>query len=208
MSRESKYCAECVMGLVMLAISIIVLSVVLLVLLKQVDPKDANYLNAIATAFIAVFTLCTVYISFQLKKISEGQATTQMNQAFNEINQLILNNDKIRGIAMEYIMPSENKPDSEEMTARKKALGSGANSSAESSVEENTELRTWFIFNVLNIYEAYYLNNKRVFSCDNLPLILQNLRKDEFVKKIVRAHGYHSGFKNFFECGPKSGKQG
>lgn len=194
MFRENECSAlDFVFSVILIAFSIIVLSIVSLLLLNQIhNLNDTSYVNAVATAFIAVFTLCTVYISFQLKRISEGQAITQMNQAFNEINQLILNNEKIRNIAKEYIRSNEESHSKTKICIDRLC--------------EDKELKTWFIFSVLNIYEAYYINNKSAFSGGHLPLIIENLRRDEFVQEIVLAHRYHPGFQEIFKCNNKTDK--
>lgn len=67
-----------------------------------------------------------------------------MNQAFNTINQLILSNPEVRKLANKYAY-----------TKCKEAR------CGEEPLCENQELlRKSFLFSVVNIYEAYYIQNR------------------------------------------------
>lgn len=182
-----------VFGVILIIFSIIVLLMVLVLLIdKSSNLNDVSYVNAIATAFISVFTLCTVFISFQLKRINEVQAATQINQAFNEINHLILTNKKVRKVAQKYYELEVSSTGC--CLSRIKQFISNC-------IFDYEELERTFIFSALNIYEAYYLNNKNLFTIRNLPLILNNMLKHEngIAKKIIKNHEFHEDFKKV--CG-------
>lgn len=139
-------------------------------------------ITAVSTFFIALFTIFAVFISYQLYELNKRQSVLQMNQAFNTINQLILSNPEVRKLANKYAY------------TECKEAGCG-----EEPVCENQELlRKSFLFSVLNIYEAYYIQNRDKFTGKFLTdTILKNLLTHNYVITLIKKNNFDAAFKEF-----------
>lgn len=160
-----------------------IIFIVFIVILLCVSSKDdANSINAISTFFIALFTACAVFISYLLYELNKRQSILQMNQAFNTINQLILNNSELGELANKYAYSECKENDCEtKLCSEKKEL-----------------LRRSFLFSVLNIYEAYYIQNRHIFTEDNLnDTILKNLLTHQYVIDLIQNNNFDDTFKYF-----------
>lgn len=175
---------------------------IFVVIFPLINDKNAETVNAISTAIMAVFALCSIYISLLFNDMNKRQAALQMNQAFNQINQLILSDKTVRKIAHKYYFPQQSANSSETISniyydGIKKNLGNCYEKLFEDKLAKES-----FIFSILNIYEAYYINNGNSFPNNRFPQILRNMLQDEDVKRIICSNEYDIGFKIICGCSP------
>lgn len=134
-----------------------------------------------------VIGLASIFIAFSAyriqatqSKIQKGQAVTQLNQAFNDINKLVLsekgNEDFQKFVSNLYNVEKQGQQ-------------------IDATIKNRDQIIP-LIFIILNAYEAYYINNRKAFK-PSPPLILRNLFKHykETSEEILHEHSYDPCFK-------------
>lgn len=150
----------------------------------------------------AIIGIASIFIACSANKIrkiqleiQEGQAIVQLNQAFNDINKLVLSSE-----ANSYIR-----------TFAEILYNCSQNGISESLCDKERKEITPLIFIILNAYEAYYINNKAAFKSE-LPLILKNLfthypfAEDEILSKHSYNEDFRKACERTSEQGDKEGK--
>lgn len=185
-ANKFNYCR--IIPLVIVAILLLLSTVPELYLIITSKTPDFKLEFKVIDAIIGV---ASVFIACSANKIhktqleiQKGQAITQLNQAFNDINKLVLSSNV----------------DSYTRTFAETLYNFQQNGQIEHSLcnKEKKEI-TPFIFIILNAYEAYYINNKEAFKSEP-PLILRNLfiYYKTLACDILTNHSYDEGFIRVF----------
>lgn len=135
----------------------------------------------ILTPIAAVCIAFWVYkINEKQAEIQEGQAITQMNQSFNQINQMLIQNqsesaNELRKIAAE-IFSDDSIP-----------IG-------DLKLSNNIDVTCWMLM-MLNMYEAYFINDEEVFDT-RFPIILRKLLAYPLACEILLKNSFKKEFVN------------
>ena len=186
--------------LIVLILLLLLIHAYELYLLLTSKNSEFKYEFKVIDAIIGAATVFIAYCAYKIQKIQleiqKGQAIIQLNQAFNDINKTILSSKSgtIKKFA-EAIYSSNS-----ELANKNKLLSK--------YFDDRVEIAS-LIFMVLNVYEAYYINNKEAFK-SNIPLVLQNLFiYSEEAENILNVHSANKEFKEsclkFLKRVPKQG---